>query len=171
MESPSAPASSSIAAPVPQQVVFPIAQSPMRPAAAVAGGRPGDLPAAASGGASQGAVGPIRIVNLAGEIITDGQPPSGSGPPGGPPCPRFLQWDPDRKKYRKRKGEVPPPSIGGGGGGGSPGPGDEDDGSTSNSSSATSQITRSAKSGRNALTRKKEATEVRFDRPDTSVRT
>ncbi len=135
----------------------------MRPAAAVAGGRPGDPPVAATGGASQGAVGPIRIVNLAGEIITDGQPPSGSGPPGGPPCPRFLQWDPDRKKYRKRKGEVPPPSFRGGGGGGSPGPGDEDDGSTSNSSSATSQITRSAKSDRNALTRKKEATEVRFD--------
>ena len=82
---------------------------------------------------------------------------------GGAPCPRFLQWDPDRRKYRKRKGGVPPPSFGGGGGGGSPGPGGDDDGSIDNSSSATSQVTRSAKSGRNALTRKKEATEVRFD--------
>ena len=160
MESPSMPASSSIAAPVPQPVMFPIAQPQVTPATA-AGGRQGDLPAA--GAALPGALGAKRIMNSAGEIITDGTPPSGSGPPGGPPCPKSLQWGPDRKKYRRRNGEVPPPSFGGGGGGGSPDPGDDGDGSSSNSSSATSQVARSVKSGRTALTRRKEATEVKFD--------
>ncbi len=139
---------------------------PAEPAASASGGRQGAPPAAASGGASQGVGGAVRIINLAGEVIADGFMPSGGDPPdGGPPCPEFLQWDPARKKYRRRKGGVPPPSFGGGGGGGgsSPNPGGDEDESSDNSSSATSQVTRSAKSGRNALTRKKEATEVRFD--------
>ncbi len=62
----------------------------MRSTATVAGGRPGDLPATVSGGASQGATGAMRIVNLAGEIITDGQPPSGLEPLGGHRVPNFF---------------------------------------------------------------------------------
>ena len=87
MESPSMPASSSIAAPVPQPVRFPIAQQQVTPATA-AGGRQGDLPAA--GAALPGALGAKRIMNSAGEIITDGTPPSGSGPPGGLHAPSFY---------------------------------------------------------------------------------
>jgi hypothetical protein len=67
-----------------------------------------------------------------------------------------------RKKYKKKKG-APPPSFGGGGGGSSPNPGGDEDESSDNSSSATSTVARSNRSGRNALTRRKEATEVRFD--------
>ncbi len=51
--------------------------------------------------------------SVAGEVIADGFMPSGGDPPdGGPQCPEFLQWDPARKKYRRRKGGVPPPSFG-----------------------------------------------------------
>ena len=64
----------------------------------------------------------------------------------------------------KEKEKHHPPSFSGGAGppGGPPDP-NGGDGSSSNSSSATSQVSRSMKSGRSALTRKKEATEVKFD--------
>ena len=108
-----------MAAPSPRPVTFPIALPPGELAASASGGRQGAPPAAAGGGASQGLGGPVRIVNLAGEVFADGYMPSGNDPPdGGPECPEFLQWDPARKKYRKRNSGVPPPSFGGGGGGG-----------------------------------------------------
>ena len=101
METPSTPASSRIAAPAPQSVVFPIAQPQIVTPAAAAFGN-------ASGGAFSGPMWTEQIVNLVGELIVDGAAPPSPGPPGGPPCPSFLQWDPIRNKYRKRRGEVPP---------------------------------------------------------------
>ncbi len=109
IESPSTPVSGQLAAPSPRPVIFPIVQPPAEPAASASGGRQGAPPAAVGGGASQGAGGPVRIVNLAGEVIADGfMPPGGDPPDGGPPCPEFLQWDPVRKKYRRRKEECLP---------------------------------------------------------------
>ena len=72
METPSVPASSSIAAPAPQPVVFPISQPQITPAAAAK--------TTERGGTLSGPMGTTRIVNLAGELVVDEATPPKPGP-------------------------------------------------------------------------------------------